>query len=154
MLLRKLSAETARESAKAKAMEIAARSQEIEEEVAAAIEDAELLEPEVISQELDLVAANLDQGEQVSTIIEGAPADNNIELTDQTFDQIIEDVDVEAQDELQEEIQSENTSYSYSEPVTVDAGFIGDLAKEDFDKMYAEIYGMPLAEDQDLSKAA
>ena len=154
VLLRKLSAETARESAKAKAMEIAARHQEIEAEVASAIEDAELLEPEAISEEMDLIAANLDQGEQASTVIEGAPADNNIELTDQNFVQIIEDADVELQDPSFGDHASMKSNQSNSEPIMVDAGFIGDLAKEDFETMYAEIYGTTIADDEDLSKAA
>ncbi len=162
VLLRKLSAETARESAKSKAMEIAARNQAIEEEVATAIEEAELLEPEMLvadsveeeTADVDLIAANQDQGEQVSTLLEGAPKDNTVELSDQKFDEIIDEIDIKIQDDLAAEDELVEANYAYSEPVIVDAGFIGDLAEEDFAQMYAEIYGIPLESVDDLSKAA
>jgi len=161
VLLRKLSAETARESAKSKAMEIAARNQAIEEQVAAAVEDAQLLEVEDDTElvetaysELDLISANLEEGEQVSTVLEGATVDNNIEITDQKFDQIIDEIEYKNQDGLSAEEQLDEAKYACAEPVLVDAGFIGDLVEEDFDQMYAEIYGIPLPEQSDLSRAA
>ncbi len=160
VLLRKLSAETARESAKSKAMEIAARNQLMEQQVAAAIDDAQLLEevaPVTLNDvaefaDIDLVAANLEAGEVAIAALEGAGGDNTVELSDQKFDEIIDDISIGIQDDLSSEDDLVRANYSQKQPVLVDAGFIGDLVEDDFDQMYAEIYG--IAPQRDLSKAA
>ncbi len=138
VLLRKLSAEAARESAKSKAMEIANREALVENIQPQLLETDSAETIAVVDAE---VAPN--NGEETSA--------DRVAASETTLDQELAEMEtllLEAADDVA-------FPDGPSEPVLVDAGYLGSLGEDDLDKMYADIYDISdVAFAGDVAKAA
>lgn len=129
VLLRKLSAEAARESAKSKAVEIANR--EVADEV---------LETEAIAID------DVSEGEVPLELIE--------EEFQETLDRELEEMEALLLEEADEVDFPTEQALSHSTLTTADVGYLGNLNDDHLHEMYADIYDMPGAEGVSLAEAA